>query len=59
MHGSALMFREPPVTTLIQLTYNNYNEQYTEWRNHLLYSIDPLNTADSILSALSKPTTSL
>jgi len=54
------MFREPPVTTLIQLTYNNYNEQYTEWRNHLLLnSIDPLNTADSILSALSKPTTSL
>lgn len=53
------MFREPPVTALIQLTYNNYNEQYTEWRNHLLYSIDPLNTADSILSALSKPTTSL
>lgn len=53
------MFREPPVTTLIQLTYNNYNEQYTERRNHLLYSIDPLNTADSILSALSKPTTSL
>ena len=53
------MFREPPVTTLIQLTYNNYNEQYTEWRNYLLLSIDPLNTADSILSALSTPTTSL
>ena len=53
------MFREPPVTTLIQLTYNNYNEQCTDWRNQLLLSIDPLNTADAILSALSKPTTSL
>ena len=53
------MFREPLVTTFIQLTYKNYNGPCTEWRNHLLLSIDPLSTADTILSALSKPTTSL